>query len=482
MVGCKLKSHEYHQVMTNSANNGIFRSIYYVYACCFTANLLLVSLGSCLFWAAPVLPKLLSNDTNVNPFGKPINTMEVSIIAGCQYVGTGFGFLIMAKVCNWLGRKKTMRYSGLSLVAMLFILAFARSIYVYIIPLLVLGLNLSGIYISVSVYDIEISEVSNRSKIGSMLGISAPTGIFIGYVVGAYTSIQVYTLLIAIPTIINLVLEPLVIVESPVYLASKGRDADALSSLRLLRSTKTNEEVIKEYAQIEKTANSFQITTKRPSVLDMFKTKASRKALFLGLLLCIGQQTCGSTILLVFSGLIFNFADSVVSPDTIGIIMGITQLVIYFIVGYLYNIFGARKLMLISSSVCSICMLFSSIFFYLIKIKSPLPENLHWLPILLTILFITGYGMGYGFLPISLTNELFSTDLRSIGFATSMLGESFFVVFIRFSYPFLSENLGDHFGMFIYFLTGLFNFVCFLFWLPDTKDKSFQEIQIELSK
>ncbi|XP_072387319.1 uncharacterized protein [Diabrotica undecimpunctata] len=482
MAEKRLKKWLYHQPNTNFIDNVKTRSVCSVYICCFTANLLLVSMGSCLFWASPVLPKLLSNDTNVNPLGKPISTMEVSIIATCQFLGNGVGFLTMAKVSNWIGRKKTMRYSGLSLVCMLFILAFAKSVYVYIIPLIIVGFNLSGIYVSVSVYNIEISEVSNRSKIGSILGIAAPTGIFLGYVVGAYTSIQIYTLLIGIPAVIHLILEPLVIVESPVYLASKGKDADALSSLKLLRSNKTNEDVIKEYAQIEKTANCVQNTGNRPSLLDMFKTKASRKALFLSLLLCIGQQTCGSTILMVFSGLIFNFADSAVSPDTVGILIGSTQLVVYIIVGYLYNRWGSRKLMLISSSVCSLCMLFSSMYFYMIKIKSPLTENLSWLPILLTVLFIMGYGVGYGFLPISLCNELFSTDLRSLGFATSMLGETVFVLIIRFSYPFLSENIGEYFGMFVYFIAGLFNFFVFLFLLPDTKDKSFQEIQIELSK
>ncbi|XP_072387320.1 probable metabolite transport protein CsbC [Diabrotica undecimpunctata] len=479
MADNRFKKWLYHQLSTDFTDNMKTRSIYYVYICCFTANLLLITLGSCLSWAAPVLPKLLSNDTNINPFEKPISTVEVAIIASCQFVGVAGGFIIMAKVSNWIGRKRTMRYSGLSIVSMLFVLAFAKSMYIYIISLIILGFNISGIYISVSVYNIEISEISNRTKIGLILGMAAPTGIFITYIIGAYTSVKLYTLIIAIPAVIHLILEPFVIVESPIYLASKGKDNEALSALKLLRNTKTNEEIMIEYAQIE---NFVQGTRKQSSLLDMFKTRASRKALFLSLLLCVGQQTCGISTLLTFSALIFNYSNSGMSTDTIGIIIGGAQLMVYFVVGYLYNRFGARKLILFSSSFCSFCMLVSSILFYLIQIQSSLTENLGWLPIVLTVLFIIGYGIGYGFIPISLCNELFTTDLRSLGFGTSMVGESIVIFIVRFSYPFLSINVGEYLAMFVYFIAGLFNFFVFFFLLPDTKDKTFEEIQIELSK
>uniref|UniRef100_A0A6P7GFA5 Uncharacterized protein LOC114336570 n=1 Tax=Diabrotica virgifera virgifera TaxID=50390 RepID=A0A6P7GFA5_DIAVI len=280
-------------------------------------NLLLINVGSGVAWVAPVLPKLLSNDTNINPFGKPISTMEVSIIASCPFIGTAVGFIIMAKISNWIGRKRTMRYSALCLVVMLVILAFARSVYVYILPLIVLGANLSGVFISVSAYNIEISDISNRSKIGSILGTPIPIGMFLAFVLGAYTSVKLYTLLTAISALIHLILEPLIIVESPVYLAFKGKDTEALSALKLLRSSKTEEDIILEYAQMKKSAEDIQNTKYQPSLLDLFKTKASRKAFYLSLVLCIGQQTSGITTLLTFSGLIFNYANATLSTDTI---------------------------------------------------------------------------------------------------------------------------------------------------------------------
>uniref|UniRef100_A0A6P7G792 Uncharacterized protein LOC114336683 n=1 Tax=Diabrotica virgifera virgifera TaxID=50390 RepID=A0A6P7G792_DIAVI len=78
-----------------------------------SANILLISVGSMMVWPSSVIPKLFLKDTELNPFGRPITTMENSILLStCSFISI-FGLIALVKLADFFGRKIIIRTIGI---------------------------------------------------------------------------------------------------------------------------------------------------------------------------------------------------------------------------------------------------------------------------------------------------------------------------------------------------------------------------------
>ncbi|KAJ3642996.1 hypothetical protein Zmor_025737 [Zophobas morio] len=203
------------------------------------------------------------------------------------------------------------------------------------------------------------------------------------------------------------------------------------------------------------------------------------KALIISVTLMAFQQFSGFNAVLFYTQLIFEASGSNLSPEVSSIIIGLVLLVSSLIIPFIADSLG-RKVFLIISLVGTMVSLvvLGTYFFY----KESLPESVQWVPIVSLVLFIVSMNLGMIPLPWTISSELFSVDVKPIG--TSLVSITCWVTSFLITRFFndLNSALGQA-GTFWLFAGFCFLAMLFtLFYVPETKGKSFIEIQKILQK
>ncbi|XP_028134042.1 facilitated trehalose transporter Tret1-like [Diabrotica virgifera virgifera] len=467
---------------STSVSKEIQKSSWMFYVSAFTADLLLLSVGSLNVFPSVVFPILKNNNTDINPFGEPMKPIEESTIMALSGIAALISFLLMAKISEKIGRKWSMVGLGISFVGSFTVVAFGRHVYIYMLAYFLNGFISAGIIINVSIYNSEISNEDNRAWIGCIVGLSMPAGILYGYIFGAiiHDNITLIILICALPCVLHVLLSYFII-ESPTYLTSKRRKVEALDALSRLRRYQYYSDIEKEYQSIEDfsfTGNDKQKAT----IFSLFKRRVSRKALLIGMLLFAAQQLSGSPIITAYLVTIFNDAGTLLSGNTVSIIYGSLQLGVCILATFMVNWFGRKPLILISTLGCAISMMCLGVYFY-IKDNNIAPiEDIRLLPIACLVLFVISYGIALAPIPMVLIGELFRNEQRAMGVAIITIVFCLVSTGNSFTYPQLKVLAGEYLMLVLY---GLISFVALFLlfkYLPETKGKTFVEIQEILSK
>ncbi|CAG9859267.1 unnamed protein product [Phyllotreta striolata] len=449
-----------------------------LYLCSLAANLLMLSAGANTVWISPILPRLQSNDTTINPLGRPLTLPETSILASLVPLSGLITYLPSAKLIDIIGRKKMLILIAIMLIINYIGAALARHVWSYYIFTIICGVTTSAILVSVPVYNNEIAEDGNRGKIGCFMGITVPTGILLCYLYGPAVDVcTLFWIAISVP-MLHLILA-IFIVESPTYLAQQKKKVECMNCLERLRKYQGAKQIELEYNKIECIVVDYSKQKKR-NVLDIFRSGPSRKAFLMSVIASATQQLSGIFILLGFMATIFNDTGHI-SGDSFGIITGIVQIFVFFVSSLIVEKLGKRTLLLTSSIVCSIALFCMGIYFHVKYLNPAHTDNLIWLPISFLVVFIVGYGIGLGPVPITLPAELFPNDLRATGCASVMLIDNAIMAITMFFFPVVKEYFGVQYYMWFFSACCIIGAALTYFFVSETRGKSFVQIQDELN-
>lgn len=429
--------------------------------------------GSTWAWTAPALIKLLSNDTEVNPLGKPITTLEISMLVSIPALTSVMGSLLPL-TSDVMGRKKSMLYMTLGSFLSQIGLAFSTNIPAMIICSSVFGIFISGQLIILQIYITEICEDHNRAKYGCIMSFFLPIGELYTYILGPLFSFKYFTLLVNLPFIFFLlfVFAP----ESPMFLLSKGRKEECIKILKKLRSNKTNAEIDIDYYKISQSLHSGNDDT-QSNFFTVFQTKEGRIGMFLAIFPILGQCFSGVPIIMLIIAPIFDEAGTSLSGEHFAIIAGIFKVCVSTITSLLVEKTGRRPMLLLSSAGSGIAISFLGIFFYLKHINSPLVIYIQWLPLVSLLFYFFFFALGLGPLPSAVMGELFPTDIRSS--ATSIISSISCVIFAgyMFLFPLFADLVGLYWVMWTFGISCLGTTLLVYVFLPEIKGKSIHEIQ-----
>lgn len=123
------------------------------------------------------------------------------------------------------------------------------------------------------------------------------------------------------------------------------------------------------------------------------------------------------------------------------------------------------------------------LYFYLKEVQhaEDVVAQISWLPVVALVIFISTYSVGWGPLPWAMMGEMFASNVKAK--ASSVTVSLCWI--LSFIITKFSTNIIESFGNYVVFW--LFDAFCILsilftvFLLPETKGKSLQEIQNELS-
>ncbi|KAG5860680.1 hypothetical protein JTB14_006689 [Gonioctena quinquepunctata] len=435
-------------------------------------NLLALTGDTTLTWSSPILPKLQSNDSSINPLGKPITADEESWIGSLQYIGAMCGILPFGYLADRIGRKPVLLFLALPHLVAYLAFAFGKNIYWYYFGRFIGGVSLSSGYLVLPMYVAEISEDSYRGMLLVSYGMFASFGDLFPYILGPYVSIMWFNIILAIFPVMFFISFLILAPESPYFHVDKD-DHKAETILKKLRYERLNYDAHNEIEEIKYE----RLKNKEGDILNTIKKRYVIKGFIVALGLSCFQQLSGLGAILAYTEIIFSAAGTNVSADVAAIIVGVVLFLASFGGPLLVDRKGRKFLLICSASGLIISESVLGLYFYLQDKTNVSLDGCSWLPILCLVIYTVTFNIGFGPLPYTVTSEILPSNVKF--FLATVSG--FMLWLVSFIVTKFFNDLNSALGRGgTFWLYAAFSFVALLFIIfvvPETKGKSFQEIQ-----
>jgi sugar porter (SP) family MFS transporter len=251
--------------------------------------------------------------------------------------------------------------------------------------------------------------------------------------------------------------------ESPRYLAKKGkydRAGGILTKIGGISYTNTAIGQIKE---------SFDGETRKTDIKSLFE-KRTLAILTIGIVLAAFQQWCGINV-------IFNYAQEIFVSAGYGInelfmnivITGSINLVFTIVAMGTVDRLGRKKLMLLGSGGLAVIYAVIGYFYY---------AGITGLPLLILVLVaIAIYAMTLAPIVWVILSEIFPNHIRGVAMSISTFALWIASALLVQTFPFLIKGLGTHGTFWVYGVICILGFVFVWRKLPETKNKTLEEIE-----
>lgn len=200
-----------------------------------------------------------------------------------------------------------------------------------------------------------------------------------------------------------------------------------------------------------------------------------RKVLLIGVVLAVFQQWCGINVIFNYAHEIFSAAGYEVSDVLMNIVVtGITNVVFTFVAIYTVDRWGRRKLMLTGAAgLALIYLLMGCCYFAGLS---------GWIMLALVMMAIACYAMSLAPIVWVVLSEIFPQQIRGTAMAISTLFLWIACFILTYTFPLLNEWLQAAGTFWLYGGICLAGFFFIRARLPETKRKSLEEIEKEITK
>ncbi|CAH0721286.1 unnamed protein product, partial [Brenthis ino] len=435
------------------------------------ANIAIASTGYSMGWTAPINTKLTSNGTD-NPFGQPATPDEIAWMGSLLNIGAIFGPFIGGFAASKIGRKWGLLSSVIPLLIGWILAAAATSMTFLYACRIFWGIAVGMLFTISPMYCAEIATDDSRGALGSFLQMFITVGFLLVYGIGPDASYGVVAY-VGIAFVAVFAAAFFFMPETPTYyLLKEDREAAAQCLCTIRGKSRSGVE-----AELNLIAADVAASMEKTATLSDVFRGSNFKAFYISSALVFFQQFSGINAVLFYMTDIFAASGTDLNPAVATIIIGAVQLVASFITPFVVDRLGRRLLLLVSACGTAIGLTLLGTFFLLAKMEDPIVDSISFLPVLSLVLFIVTYCWGLGPLPWAVMSELFPIEVKAVAspIATAFCWILSFLV-TKF-FPTISDSIGMHVGFFIFAVCCTCAFFFTLFLVPETKGKSFQEIQ-----
>jgi SP family arabinose:H+ symporter-like MFS transporter len=271
----------------------------------------------------------------------------------------------------------------------------------------------------------------------------------------------------AVPALLFMVLL-FTVSESPRWLASHGREAEARDVLARIGGT--------QHADREMLGIQAAMKEEEGRFAELF-TGRYFKPLLIAVVLMAGSQFCGINAIIYYSTKIFESAGALKNAAfTSTVWVGLVNLLFTFVAIAFVDRAGRRPLLLIGTAVQAVALGLVGWMFH---------AQLNGLPLLLCIIaFIAAFAMSIGPVCWILCSEIFPNKVRgrAMSIATFVIWSSCYVVAQTFPMLNDSKAIGPVLTFWIYGCVSLLNFIFVLLVVPETKGRTLEEIELSWRK
>jgi SP family sugar porter-like MFS transporter len=256
--------------------------------------------------------------------------------------------------------------------------------------------------------------------------------------------------------------------ESPRWLANEGKPGTALKILTRLAG--------KEHAEREMNAiqESIKVDASKISYRQLFSKKLA-KIMMLGIVLAVFQQWCGINVVFNYAEEVFSAAGYGVSDILFNILLtGSVNLVFTFVAISTVDKWGRKTLMLFGAAGLAFIYILMAIAYFM-HIKGIML-------LILVVIAIAVYAMSLAPVTWVILSEIFPNKIRGQAMALATLSLWIACLILTYTFPFLNKILGPSGTFGLYSMICMLGFVFILKSLPETKEKSLEDIEKELTK
>ncbi|EOD44728.1 putative mfs sugar protein [Neofusicoccum parvum UCRNP2] len=385
---------------------------------------------------------------------------------------------------HWFGRRGTIFITCLFSAIACFWQGFVNTWWHMFIARFALGFGIGPKSATVPIYAAECTPPAIRGALVMQWQMWTAFGIMLGYVAdlalysvpdtSAATGLN-WRLMMASAMLPAVVVCAFVFLcpESPRWYLSKGRHAAAYHAMCQLRYNKLQAARDLFYmAELLKAEEGMKIGQSK--VKEIFTVPRNRRAMIASEIVMFMQQFCGVNVIAYYSSSIFRDSGfSAKSALAASLGFGIINFLFAIPAIYTIDTFGRRNLLLTTFPLMAIFLLFTGMCFFIPESSRKVRVGLIALGI---YLFGIVYSPGEGPVPFTYSAEAYPLYVRAYGMSLATATTWFFNFVLSITWPSLQAAFTPQGAFGWYAAWNVVGFFLVLFFMPETKGKTLEEL------
>lgn len=399
-------------------------------------------------------------------------------IVSVLLLGAMLGALISGYAADRMSRKWVKVVSGSIYVIGALGCAFSVSVPMLIAFRFLLGISVGTASFVSPLYISEVSPPRVRGGLVSFNQLAVTTGILIAYIVDfAFKDVPGnwrWMLGVAVIPGAALAIGMLTVPHTPRWLVMRGRQDEAREVLERLRSSDEDADVDAELEEIRR-ANDKESSSR---IRDLFGPKI-RPMLIVGLALAVFQQVVGVNTVIYYAPTILSGVGLTRSSSiTQTVFIGTTNVVFTIVAVMLIDKVGRRKLLLTGTAGLSLALVALALYFLVPTVR----QDAGFIPIVGLIGYMAFFAIGLGPVFWLMISEIFPVGVRSKAMSASTIANWLANFVVAGTFLTLSGAITRQGTFFLYAALGAVAFVFFAARVPETKGRSLEQIQEQLTR
>ncbi|KAK7063086.1 hypothetical protein SK128_000229 [Halocaridina rubra] len=323
----------------------------------------------------------------------------------------------------------------------------------------------------VYVYTYEMCGQQLRGLFLGILEIWATLGFLLTYLTGCFLSWYTIAWFLPLVTLMPGFIGLCASLESPLWLARKGREEEAEAVLKLVRCTT---EEIREDLQ------TAHITLRdKPSCMSSLQD-AAKKPNFLAItascLILIMKELGGFAVLSIYIVYIFDQAGVGMDSNWSSVVVGFARLTCNCFASFLLHRWSRKYILVVGNIFTGIACALIGIFFFL-QYKEENISHISWLPLAGLVMHMIAYAGGVGPCTWVVAAEVLPGPVRSLGFGIASAAYAMASFLVSKTFIDLKGIIGLH-GVFWVFTGGSVCYILLvLLYIPETYGCSMKDIE-----
>lgn len=413
----------------------------------------------------------------------PVRTSqnEISWMTSASYTSSIISVILCYNVGGKFGRKTFLRCVAILYMILWATIFFTSSMMVIIICFGMYGIASSTQYIISYAYIGEVASPKNREIIGVVYNMASTIGLLLELCLSSYFNFNMLALFPFCASIFALIMSTLM-VESPYYLANKGKNELALRNLCFLNNRHGENEVLADLETVREYVNE-QATNQGGKTKLQIVLMPENLKLTVIMIFVSGLSAMHTSNLITSTGVYIlkdfqNYVNGNVFLNMIISTKGLLQFCSIFTI----KRFNRRTLFLVGYPICGLLQLTCGLCFY---IQSQNGNTIGWLAHVIAYLLAAHLivnSLTYGLALELLKMEIFPYKMKEF-YSSLMLFTGDWFIFAQIqSYFLLEPILGNHFWLFLYTICSFAAVSIIFFFIQDTKGKTLLQIRTDINE
>lgn len=406
-----------------------------------------------------------------------LNSLTEGLVTSSLLFGAAIGAVFGGRLSDYSGRRKNILY-----LAVLFFVAtlgctLAPNVTIMVVFRFLLGLAVGGASVIVPAYLAEMSPAESRGRMVTQNELMIVSGQLLAFVINAVIGntmagnehVWRYMLVIAALPAVFLFFGMLKVPESPRWLASKGKNGDALNVLKQIREEKRAQ---LEFNEIKETFTK-EAEVKQATFKDL-AVPWVRRILFLGIGIAVVQQITGVNSIMYYGTQILQDAGFATEAALIGnIANGVISVLATFVGIWLLGKVGRRPMLITGLAGTTAALLLIAVFSLTMEGSPALP----YIILALTVTFLAFQQGAISPVTWLMLSEIFPLRLRGLGMGVTVLCLWIINGLIGLLFPILLDKVGLSTTFFVFVALGLVAIGFVKKYLPETKGLTLEQLE-----